>query len=108
MKKFLVLYRSTISVKEQMAKARPEEGKAAMAAWEVWMKKAGSALLDVGAPLADSAVLKGKAGEGHINGYTIVQAASLDAARKLFEAHPHFETPGASIEILEQVSMPGM
>jgi hypothetical protein len=33
MKKFLVLYRSTMSAKEQMMKVDPEQAKASMDAW---------------------------------------------------------------------------
>jgi hypothetical protein len=114
MKKFLVLYRSTVSVKEQMKKATPEQMKASMDAWKVWVQKHGQALVDMGAPLGDTALLKGMAGQGHVDGYSIVQAESLDTAKRMFEAHPHFgapgapEAPGASIEILELLSMPGM
>jgi hypothetical protein len=112
MKKFLVLYRSTISVKEQRKRATPDQMKASMGAWKGWVEKYGSAVVDMGAPLGDSALLKGTAGPGHIDGYSFVQAESLDSARSMFGAHPHFgapgapEAPGASIEILEVVSMP--
>lgn len=109
MKKFLVLYRSAMSAKEQiqMMKATPEQAKASMGAWMSWAEKCGPALVDVGAPIGDSALLKGTAGQGHISGYSIVQAESPDAAKRMFDAHPHFDVPGASIEILELLSMPG-
>ena len=105
MKKFLVLYRSTTSNKEQMTKATPEQMKAHMDAWMGWAKKSGTALVEMGAPLGDSTLIKGTAGQGHIGGYSIVQAESLDAAKKLFEGHPHFEAPSASIELLELTGM---
>jgi len=113
-KKFLVLYRSTISVKEQMKRATPDQMKASMDAWKGWIGKYGAAVVDMGAPLGDSALLKGTGGSGHIDGYSIVQAESLGAAKNMFGVHPHFgapgapEAPGASIEILELMSMPGM
>lgn len=110
MAKFLVLYRSSVSAKEQMSKATPEQTKAGMAAWASWAKTTGTALVEMGTPFGDSAVLKGATAreQGYIGGYSIVQAASLDSAKKLFDGHPHFQAPGASIELLEQVSMPGM
>ncbi len=108
MKKFLVLYRSTMSLKGQMMKMTPAQMKASMDAWVGWAKKSGAALVDMGAPIGDSALLKGTAGQGHIGAYSIVQAESLDTAKRMFEAHPHFDAPGASIEILELLSKPGM
>ena len=110
MKKFLVLYRSTLSNQEQMQSAKPEQAQAIMDAWTSWSKKHGAALVDIGAPLGDSAVLKGTPGQGHLGGYSIVQGESLDVAKRMFDGHPHFGAPGggASIEILELMSMPGM
>jgi hypothetical protein len=107
-KKFLVLYRSTMSMKEQITKLTPEQRKASMDAWMGWAKKSGAALVDMGAPLGDSTLLKGTAGQGHIGCYSFVQAESLDTAKKLFDKHPHFEAPGGAIELLELLSMPGM
>ena len=48
MKKFLVLYESSIPAAEQIKKAPPEEAKAGMELWMKWMKKAGSAIVDGG------------------------------------------------------------
>ena len=110
MKKFLVLYRSNLSNEEQMKRAKPGQAQAVMEAWATWSKKHGAALVELGAPLGDSAVIKGTPGQGHIGGYSIVQGESLDAAKRMFEGHPHFGAPGggASIELLELMSMPGM
>jgi hypothetical protein len=108
MRKFLILYRSTASNNEQMKSAKPEQAKAIMDAWAAWAQKHGPALVDMGAPLGDSAVLKGTPGQSHVNGYSFVQCESLDAAKRMFDGHPHFGAPGASIEVLELMSMPGM
>ena len=43
MKKFLVLYRSSVSAKDQMSKATPEQAKAGMAAWANWAKTTATA-----------------------------------------------------------------
>jgi len=107
MKKFLVLYRSTISTAERLAKSTPEQAKASMAAWMGWAQRSAAALVEMGAPLGDSTLLKGSPAPGHLGGFSIVQAESIDAAKKIFDGHPHFETPGNSIELLEQLSMPG-
>lgn len=108
MKKYLVLYRSSVPAKEQMMQMTPEQRKASMDAWTSWGEKAGSALVEWGAPTGDSTLLRGTPGPGHIGGYSIVRAESLDAARRLFDGHPHFEDPGASIELLELLPLPGM
>ena len=42
-------------------------------------------------------------------GYSVVQAESHDAATKIFgKDHPHLQMPGAWIEIIEIMPMPGM
>ena len=108
MKKFLVLYRSTMSNKEQMMSVAPEQRKAIMDAWAGWVRTAGTALVDMGAPFGDSSLIRATTGQDNIGGYSMIQAESLDAAKRMFEAHPHFGAPGASIELLELMSMPGM
>jgi hypothetical protein len=43
-----------------------------------------------------------------LSGYTIVRAASHEAAAKLFEKHPHFTNfPGDCIEIMPVLPIPG-
>jgi hypothetical protein len=108
MKKFLVLYRSPVSAQEQMAKASPQQAKAGMDAWMQWTGKSGHAIVDLGAPTQSVAHLNGGALSGHIGGYGVVQAETADAAKALFDGHPHLMMPGASIEILELLAMPGM
>jgi len=43
---------------------------------------------------------------GKVTGYSIVQADSRAEVERLFEGHPHFHAPGASIEVLEVMPMP--
>lgn len=109
MKKFLVLYRAPASAREQMANATPEQAKAGMDAWSAWSRRAGSAIVDLGAPLGIAAQLGGNTAAGDpIGGYSILQAASLDEARKALDGHPHLTMPGSSIEVLEYLQLPGM
>jgi hypothetical protein len=105
MKKFLVLYRSSISAKDQMAGASPEQAKAGMDAWMSWSKKAGPAIVELGAPCGDSTLLAGKPAAGFIGGYSVLQGESADQVKRLFEGHPHFQAPNASIELLELLPM---
>jgi hypothetical protein len=106
MKKFLVLYRSNTPSSERMAHATPEQNQAVMAAWRGWAQRAAASLVELGAPLATPTVLKGSAAPGFVGGFSIVQAESADAAKKIFDGHPHFEHPGNSIELFEHLAMP--
>jgi len=110
MAKFMVLYRASSTVMEQMSNASPEDAQAGMEMWMQWAGKAADAIGDLGAPLAPVGVLGMPVGsELQIAGFSILQADSADAVTKLLEDHPHFHTPGdTSIEILEFLAIPGM
>jgi len=116
MRKYLVLYRSEAalsgpSVSEMFAKTPPEQLAAGMAAWRAWQDKCGSAVVDLGAPLEKSTMLAGGSatpGKTSMTGYAVLQAESVEQASALMKDHPHLRMPGASIEILECVPMPGM
>ncbi|MGD0720464.1 MAG: hypothetical protein ABR970_05370 [Roseiarcus sp.] len=82
-------------------------GKAMMAAWMAWFGKAGSAIVDGGAPFAAGSRRFGKATASGATGYSIVQAESAAAAAALTEGHPHL-AHGGGIEIFELAKIPGM
>lgn len=103
MKKFLILYLSSVSAKDQMAQSTPEQAKAGMELWMAWSKKAGSAIIDMGSPLGPVGSSNSKVG-----GYSILQAESSQAIEALLKEHPHRKAPGASIEIHEFLKLPGM
>jgi hypothetical protein len=106
MAKFLVLYRSPMSPKEQMANMSPEDTKAGMDAWMAWAGHAGEAVLDLGAPL-DGARHVGD-GSGDPVGYSLLQADSADDAVAVLNEHPHVHGPGNSIDVHELIPLPGM
>jgi hypothetical protein len=111
MSKYLILYLSSASAGQQMASATPEQGQAAMQAWYAWQGKAGDAIVDMGTPLSYVATLPSgeeRRGGLFVGGYAIMQGESADAVRRSLEGHPHFQAPGAAIEIHEMVAMPGM
>ena len=111
MKKFLVLYRAPIASFDQMMQATPEQAKAGMDAWMAWAKKAGSAIVDLGSPVGNgSSVVRTSvsAGTTKIGGYSVLQGESMKTVTKLLEDHPHFMIPGATIEVLEVLALPGM
>ena len=111
MTKFMVLYLSTVSARDQMAGATPEQAKAGMDAWMAWAGKAGDAIVDLGAPLAPGTRLgvgSAPAGGEQVTGYSILQAESADELTGILDGHPHLEMMGGSIEVLEYLPIPGM
>jgi hypothetical protein len=109
MTKFMVLYRSPASARDQMADATPEQMKAGMDAWMQWAGNADDAVVDLGAPLAPAAhVGPGSSDAGEISAYSIMQADSAEALGAVLDGHPRLSMPGSSIDVLEMLSMPGM
>src|SRR5262249_45026166 len=109
---YLVLYLSSVPASEQMSKASPEQAKAGMDLWMAWGKKAGNAIVDMGAPLGSGirAAANGSSSpsDSKVTGFGILQAESTKALQELLKGHPHFKAPGASIEAFEFLPMPGM
>jgi hypothetical protein len=114
MKKFLVLYMAKSAEFEKMMKtSTPEQQKKGMDAWMKWMGDHKASLVDGGAPLgkAKRVDVKGASDtKNDVGGYSIVQAESADAAAKIFgKNHPHLQMmPGAWVEIIETMQVPGM
>ena len=106
MPNFLITYHGT-------GAPAPEQAQEAMAAFMAWASSAGEALIDPGAPLGPAktvtavSVSDGPA-DGPANGYSIVQAESHEAAAALFANSPHLTMPGATVEVMEIMPMPGM
>ena len=107
MAKFLVLYRAPISSRGQMANVTPEQAQAGMDLWTAWAGKAGEAIVDLGAPLADAASVRPGEAYGDLAGYSILESASRDATMEILQDHPHFHTPGGQVEVHEMVPIPG-
>src|SRR3954449_5510775 len=113
MKKFMVLYMASKAEFEKMMKnSTPEQQKKGMDAWMKWMNENKTSLVDCGAPLGitkrvDSSGASNTKNE--MGGYSVVQAETHDAAAKMFgKEHPHLQVPGAWIEIVEIMPMPGI
>jgi hypothetical protein len=113
MKKFMALYMASGAEFAKMMKtATPEQQKKGMEAWMKWMKKNKKSLVEGGAPLGKTKRVDAGGPsntKNNIGGYSIVQAQSHDAAAKIFgKDHPHLQMPGAWIEIIEIMPVPGM
>jgi hypothetical protein len=88
-----------------------EQGMKVADGWRVWLDKTGSALVDVGLPMADghSVVDNGTVGSpAELNGYTIIQAEDMAAALAIAEDHPFLsdKTGAFSVEVYELMPMP--
>ena len=108
MPKYLVLYRSSVDALEQMSSATPEQAQEGMQLWMKWAERAGTSLLDMGSPVGKSQTLPGAADTGvPIGGFSVLEADSAGSLRNLLDDHPHLHSPGAVIEVLECLPLPG-
>ena len=113
MKKFMVLYMASGPEFEKMMKnSTPEQKKKGMDAWMKWMNANKTSIVEGGAPLGKTKRVDSNGAsntKNEIGGYSVVQAESHDAATKIFgKDNPHLQMPGAWIEIIEIMPMPGM
>jgi hypothetical protein len=107
MSKYIFLYRGPAT---PMSDFTPQQQAEQMEAWGQWIGKLGTSLADVGNPfgartsLADDGT---SPAPGDLNGYSIVEADSLDGAKALADKHPFLaEGKGRfSVEVFELVPM---
>ena len=96
------------ALSEADRKARETRG---IAAWKAWVEKHQASLVQMGGPLGKTKKVdsQGIADVTNAMGaFTVVRAASHEAAAKLFEDHPHFSIfPGESVEIMPVLPIPG-
>jgi hypothetical protein len=112
MAKFLILFNSKVSAKDQMANATPEQMKASMEEWMKWRDEAVKTVkFDWGLPL-QAVTRVSNAGVGtsdnSASGYAIMEGDSKETIAELLKSHPHLQRPEATIDVLEMISMPGM
>ncbi|MGY3602505.1 MULTISPECIES: hypothetical protein [unclassified Bradyrhizobium] len=93
---------------EAERRAKEQQG---MAAWGAWVEKHQGVIVEMGGPLGKTKKVDAN-GIGDITnlltGFTVVRAASQEAAAKMFENHPHFAIfPGDSVEIMPVLPIPG-
>src|SRR5262245_9598083 len=107
MSKFIYLYRGPAT---PMSDFTPEQQAAQAEAWGQWIGKLGPALTDGGAPFGQRMAIgdDGSSPEaGDLNGYSIVEAESLAAARSLADKHPFLSEGNGrfQIDVFELVPM---
>jgi hypothetical protein len=111
MSKFVFVYHAP-QTPADAAPPTPEEMEGVMGAWMGWAERVGEGMVDFGTPLSGG-VRVTPAGtspsERQVVGYSIIEAADLDAALELAQGHPHLNMPGGcEIEIHEAQPIPGM
>ena len=89
----------------------PEEGQKHFAKYMEWLGSLGDAAVSPANPLQntstvnpDGSVTPG--GGSNISGYTVVEAATMDAALAIAQSCPFLEI-GGSLEVSELMQMPG-
>jgi hypothetical protein len=113
MKKFLALYMADATgMADMMRDSTPEQRKKGTEAWMKWMDDNKASLADRGAPVGKTKRIDTdgiKDGKNDVCGYSIVQAESAEAAAKIFgKDQPFLRMPGAAIEMIEILEIPGM
>lgn len=108
MPKFMMVYKGDAT---DLADMEEEAMNAVTAAWDVWMEKVGPALSDLGTPFGSgsSVVDDGTSGTAiSLTGYSIVEAADMDAAKALADGHPYLsEGKGDyAIDLFELLPVP--
>ena len=108
MAKFLALFMGN---GQPPAPPSPDAIAKGMAAWTKWMADNAAIVTDTGGPLGKTKKVDGKGLADIANemgAFTVVRAASHDAAARMFENHPHFAIfPGDRVEIMPVLPIPG-
>jgi hypothetical protein len=108
MAKFIFVYKGPTTDMKDMSE---EQVKAVMEAWNQWMQKVGSSLVDIGQPMANGESIVDDGSEGSpalLNGYSIIDADDMESARNLADGHP-FLSEGRgnfAIDIYELMPVP--
>ncbi len=93
---------------EAERRARQQQG---IAAWKAWAEKHQAAIVAIGGPVGKTKKIDASGIADTVNeigAFTVVHAASHEAAAKLFENHPHFAIfPGDRVEIMPILPIPG-
>ena len=105
MARYIMIYNGPATPMDEFTAEQSEQQ---MQAWGAWMGKVGDAMVDMGSPFGERAAVRADGSAGTpsaLNGYSIVEAADLEAAKALCEGHP-FLSDGRdvfSVELFELV-----
>lgn len=87
-----------------------EEGRTVMVAWEKWMTENGAGLVEPGAPVGMSKTVSqgdiaNDGGANPASGYTVVEAADIEAACAIATSNPMVMDGSGSVEVAEIIPM---
>ncbi len=107
MSKFIYIYNGPATPMDQFTE---EQSAKETAAWAAWMGRVGPALVDGGAPFGARTAVADNGADVEpslLQGYTVVEAENLEAAKALSEGHPFLSEGNGrfSLEIFELVDM---
>ncbi len=91
-----------------MPETKPEMD-AIMAKWGAWMQSLGKAIINPGAPVGGSQTVSPKGvadngGDNPLSGFTIIEAANMQAATDMAKGCPGLEN-GGTVEVAEMIHM---
>ncbi|KVF45597.1 MULTISPECIES: YciI family protein [Burkholderia] len=97
-----------VALSEAERRTRERDG---IAAWHAWVDRHRDAIVEMGGPLGKTKTIDAtgiKDTANALSGFTVVRAASHDAAAAMFEGHPHFTLfPGVSVDVMPVLAIPG-
>ncbi len=88
----------------------PEEGKAHFAKYQAWMASLGEAVVSPANPFKDTHTIQpdgaiNAGSQTNMSGYTVIEAASIDAALECAKSCPFLDI-GGTLEVSELIPMP--
>ena len=113
MKKFMIFYMADpAALRDNDAELHPGDAEEGDGGVDALDDRTQGVHVDRRAPLGKTRRVDAKGAKdarNGIGGYSVVQADFHDAAAKMFSKdHPHLQMPGAWVEIVEIMPMPGM
>ena len=96
------------AMNKMMSESTPEARQKGMEEWKTWMTAHAADMADMGGPVGkNSHVTKEGATEmsNDVGGYTVFNSESKEALTTLLADNPHFSMPGATVDMMEIVSM---
>lgn len=111
MARYMVLYNATPAARQAAMRASREEVEASMARWIAWRDEAAKTVtVEFNLPMRPIANISARGASE--SDTTVTGSATLegdrDAIVELLKTHPHLQTPGASIDLLELIPLDRM
>jgi len=111
MGKFLILFNAAEPMSEFMVRSTPEERQAGLEAWVKWKAEAEKTIsFEFGAVI--QAVQRIEQQElikstNQASNYAFAYAKTKDEVINVLQSHPHLKRTGATIDVLEILTIPG-